>query len=308
MKVGTQTIEIKNRDKIFFPSRNLTKGDVIDYYDDIADHMLPYLKDRPLTLSRFPDGIKDEGFYQKKTPDYFPGWITVMEVKKKEGGTIPQIICNDKATLVFLVNEGTLSFHPWQSKVPDLEKPNKMVFDLDPPKGNFEVVVKGARALHLILEKELGLTSFVMTTGSKGLHIVVPIKTNFNFDIIRTYAEVISAFLAREYPDSFTTEVRKKKREGRLFIDYLRNAYAQTSITPYSLRALEGAPVATPLSWDELDKKGLTSQTYHFGNIFRRLSQTEESPWKQFNKSRSDLGNRIEKLERLADKRIAEKL
>lgn len=307
MKVGTQTIEIKNRDKIFFPSRNLTKGDVIDYYDNIADHLLPYLKDRPLTLSRFPDGIKEEGFYQKKTPDYFPDWITVMKVKKKEGGTIPQIICDNKATLIFLVNEGTLSFHPWLSEVSDLEKPNKIVFDLDPPKGNFELVLKGARALRSILENELDLTSFVMTTGSKGLHVVVPIETNFNFDIVRTYAEVISAYLAREYPDSFTIEVRKKKREGRLFIDYLRNAYAQTSIPPYSLRALEGAPVATPLSWDELDKKGLESQTYHIGNIFRRLSQIED-PWKQLSKSRSDLGIRIEKLEDLADKKMEEKL
>jgi bifunctional non-homologous end joining protein LigD len=274
MKVGTQTIEIKNRDKIFFPSGNLTKSDVIDYYADIAEHLLPYLKDRPLTLSRFPDGIKAEGFYQKKTPDYFPDWITVMEVQKKEGGTISQIICNDKATLIFLVNEGTLSFHPWLSEVSDLEKPNKMVFDLDPPKRNFDLVLKGARALRTLLEDELDLTAFVMTTGSKGLHVVVPIETNFSFDIVRTYAEVISAYLTREYPDSFTTEVRKKKREGRLFIDYLRNAYAQTSIPPYSLRALEGAPVATPLSWEELDKKGLTSQTYHIGNIFRRLSQT----------------------------------
>lgn len=307
MKIGTKSIEIKNRDKVFFPSRNLTKGDVIDYYDNIADHLLPYLKNRPLTLSRFPDGIKNEGFYQKKTPDYFPDWITVMEVKKKEGGTIPQIICNDKATLIFLVNQGTVSFHPWLSEVSDLEKPNKIVFDLDPPKENFDLVLKSARALRSLLEEELNLTSFVMTTGSKGLHVAVPIKTNFNFDIVRTYAEVISAYLAREYSDSFTTEVRKKERKGRLFIDYLRNTYAQTSIPPYSLRALEGAPVATPLSWDELDKQGLESQSYHIGNIFQRLSQIED-PWKQFNKSRSDLGNRIENLERLADKKMEKKL
>ena len=307
MKIGTQTIEIKNRDKIYFPSTNLTKGDVIDYYDNIADHLLPYLKNRPLTLSRFPDGIKNEGFYQKKTPDYFPDWITVMKVKKKEGGTIPQIICNDKATLIFLVNQGTVSFHPWLSEVSDLEKPNKIVFDLDPPEGNFDLVLKSARALRSLLEEELNLTSFVMTTGSKGLHVAVPIKTSFNFDIVRTYAEVISAYLAREYSDSFTTEVRKQERKGRLFIDYLRNTYAQTSIPPYSLRALEGAPVATPLSWDELDKQGLKSQSYHMGNIFQRLSQIED-PWKEFNKSRSDLGSRIENLERLADKKMEKKL
>lgn len=298
MKIGSHEVEIKNRDKIFFPEDNITKGDLIDYYEKISDTFLPYLKDRPLSLNRFPDGITNEGFYQKQVSDYFPDWMDTVEIEKKEGGSNTQIICNSKATLVYLVNQGTISFHPWLCTTADLHKPDKLVFDLDPPQGNFEIVVKGAKALRSLLDEELGLNSFLMTTGSKGLHVVCPIKTEKKFEDVRGFAKEAANFLADNDPDTFTIETRKDQRKGRLFIDYLRNAYAQTSIPPYSVRAREGAPVATPLGWDELPKEGLHSQSYTIKNIFKRLSQKDD-PWSSFHKKATKIDNAVKKLNAL---------
>ncbi|SHF47263.1 bifunctional non-homologous end joining protein LigD [Fodinibius roseus] len=295
MQYGPYSIDIKKRGKVFFPENNITKGDLIDYYDKIADYLLPFLRDRPLTLSRFPDGINEDGFYQKEAPDYFPDWIESIEVTKKEGGEIQQVICNNKATLIYLVNQGTISFHPWLSTTTDLNRPNKLVFDLDPPQGNFDLVLEGAKFLRSLLEKQLGLNAFVMTTGSEGLHVLCPLRVKKGFDEIRSFARDVAEYMAREQPDTFTVATRKKKREGRLFVDYLRNAYGQTSISPFSLRTLEGAPVATPLDWGELDRDNLTSQSYHIKNTFRRLSQKDDS-WDYFQQKAKGLGKSMDKL------------
>src|SRR5699024_9766540 len=157
----------------------------------------------------FPDGIEGNSFYQKKASDYFPDWIETIKVEKKEGGTNNQVVCNNKATLIYLVNQGTISFHPWLSVAPSTNKPNKLVFDLDPPDGNFDLVIKGAKALYNLLENELNLQAFVMTTGSEGMHIVSPIKPENDFDKVRSFAETISEFLTKEHPDDFTTNIRK---------------------------------------------------------------------------------------------------
>lgn len=298
MKAGSHDIEIKNKDKIFFPDDGVTKGDLIDYYNRIADSILPYLENRPLSLHRFPDGIEEDGFYQKEKPDYFPEWISVTEVKKKEGGSNTQVVCNKRATLIYLVNQGTVSFHPWLSTISDLYKPDKIVFDLDPPEDNFEIVLEGAKALHSLLDEELGLHAFVMTTGSKGLHVTCPIQPENGFNEVREFAKEVANFLVDEAPDSYTVETRKDQRKDRLFIDYLRNAYAQTSIPPYSVRAREGAPVATPLDWDELSKSGLDSRSYHIKNIFQRLSKKDD-PWAEFSNKAAKLGKGVEKLNKL---------
>src|SRR5699024_599271 len=298
MQTGSHTIELQNQDKIFSPDEKITKGDLIDYYSQVSGYLLPFLKDRPLTLRRFPDGINGDGFYQKEVPDYFPDWIKVTEVKKKEGGTTPQVICNNKATLIYLVNQGTLSFHPWLSTADNISNPNKLVFDLDPPEDDFDLVIKGAKALKQLLEEKLDLNTFVMTTGSEGLHVISPIKPTHDFEAVHTFAKKTANLLKKQNADDFTTEMRKEDRNGRLFIDYLRNSYAQTSISPYSARALKGAPVATPLNWDELATKGLTSKSYHIKNIFKRLSQKEDL-WTQFSNKAVDIESRKEQLDNL---------
>lgn len=208
------------------------------------------------------------------------------------------MLCNNKATLIYLVNQGTVSFHPWLSSTADLDKPDKLVFDLDPPKGDFELVLTGAQALRTVLEDQLGLNTFVMTTGSEGLHVVCPLRALNDFEGVRSFAKNTAAYLAGEHPNLFTVEMRKNKRNGRLLIDYMRNAYGQTSIPPYSIRAIEGAPVATPLEWQELNKKGLTSQSYHLKNIFRRLSQ-KDTAWKHFQQRAKNLGHGMIKLQEL---------
>jgi bifunctional non-homologous end joining protein LigD len=296
MKINKHEIDIINRDKVFFPQSQITKGQLIDYYEQIADTMLMHVENRLLTLHRFPDGIQEEGFYQKDRPEHFPEWINSKSVRK-EDGTVDHVICNDKATLVYLANQGTLTFHTWLSKINKVHKPDKIVFDLDPPsKGDFKLVKEGARAIRKYLKDQFSMHSFLMTTGSKGIHVVLSIKIEYDFDTVRQFARAVAENVAQKNPDNFTTQVRKAKRKGRLFIDYLRNAYAQTSIVPYSLRAIEGAPVATPLEWEELGNSNINAQTYHMGNIFRRLGQTED-PWKSFNKQKYSIQKALKRLD-----------
>lgn len=289
-QIGGYTVELSNLDKGMFPEDGLTKRDLIAYYERIAERMLPYMKDRPLNMQRFPDGIGNEGFYEKKVPDYFPDWISVATVPVKESGeNQQQVVCDRAATLVYLANQACITPHIWLSRSDELNQPDRLVFDLDPPEGSrdFAPVVKAAQRLREML-REYYLVPFVMTTGSRGLHVLVPLDGRADFDSVRAFARSLADKLAGQYPDDFTTEVRKDKREGRLFLDYLRNAYGQTAVTPYALRPLPGAPVATPLDWSELDEANLDSQSYHFGNIFRRLGQKVD-PWQELEKHKAGI-------------------
>ncbi|MFW6117245.1 MAG: non-homologous end-joining DNA ligase [Thermoproteota archaeon] len=277
-KFGSYTVEVSDVDKVLFPEDDFTKGDLIDYYNRISDVLLPHLKDRPITMQRFPDGINEEGFYQKEVPDYFPDWIERIKVEKKEGGSQNQVICNNKATLVYLADKACITPHIWLSRKDQLHHPDKIVFDLDPPDDDFEPVRSAASSLKKILD-HLDLTSFVMTTGSRGLHVAVALDRSEDFDAVRDFAQRVAEYLASKHPDIFTTEERKKKRRGRLFLDILRNAYGQTSVAPYAVRAKTGAPIATPIDWKELKDKNLNSQSYTIDNIFQRLGQKDD-PWK----------------------------
>ncbi len=289
MNINNKIIDLSNTDKIFFTEENISKGDVIDYYKRVSPIILPYLKDRPLTLHRFPDGISKEGFYQKQIPDYFPNWVNRITVNKKGDGDVTHVLCNNKETLVYLANQACITPHIWLSKTPELEKPNKILFDLDPPVDSLSLVVKAARELKKVLER-FDFYTYLMTNGSKGIHLVVPIKANFNFKSVRQYAKKIADYVVQKNSDIFTTEHKKNKREGRVFIDYLRNSYGQTSVTPYSIRALEGAPIATPLDWHELNSNSFNPRKYSIKNIFLRLGQKED-PWKDMHKNARPLNN-----------------
>lgn len=278
LQVGRQTIEVERADKLLFPEDGITKGDLIDYYREIADTMLPYMKDRPLTMHRFPDGIEGNDFYQKEAPDYLPGWIRRVTIRVEGSGQEQdQIVCDDAATLVYLANQACITPHIWLSRAGKLDHPDRLIFDLDPPTEDFEPVRQAAQALRAILQ-DIELASYVMTTGSRGLHVVVPLDRSADFDTVRDFARDLAEVLAARHPDRLTTAQRKAQRDGRLFLDYLRNSYGQNSVAPYAVRARPGAPVATPLDWEELSRKQLTSQTYNMSNIFRRLGQ-KENPW-----------------------------
>lgn len=295
---GHHEVEVTSLDKVMFPDAGLTKGDLIDYYHRIAETMLPHVERRPLTMHRFPNGIGEPGFYQKEAPDYFPNWIDRVAVEVEEDQEIQhQVVCNNPATLVYLANQACITPHVWLSRTDKLDCPDKLIFDLDPPGGDFEMVRAAARALREMMQ-EVGLVPFVMTTGSKGLHVVAPLNRDTDFDAARAFARELAETLAGREPDRFTTETRKNKRRGRLFLDYLRNSYGQHGVAPYAVRAKPGAPIATPLDWDELANHDLHSQSYSMQNIFRRLGQKAD-PWRDIMGHARSLKEARERLEKL---------
>ncbi|HET8753162.1 MAG TPA: non-homologous end-joining DNA ligase [Salinimicrobium sp.] len=261
-------VEITHPEKVIFPAKKITKGDMAEYYAEVADIMLPYLKNRPLTLKRFPAGIKNKGFYQKNASDHFPRYIKLIEIET-EDGVNTQILCNNKKTLIYLVNQNTVAFHIWLSRKDKIRQPDKVIFDLDPPADSFEKVKEAAKTLRNYLQKK-NIDPNLMTTGQNGLHIYYDIRRGKDFDEVKTQVKSMADELVELRPDLLTTKIRKDQRDGKIFVDYLRNAYAQTGICPYSLRSNEEAGIATPIEWEELEK--LESASYfNFENILDRI-------------------------------------
>lgn len=303
MNFGKHSVEISNRDKVFFPKSKYTKGDLIDYYEKIAEVMLPHINNRLVTMIRFPDGINGKRFYQKDAPDYFPDWIEKKQVENQDGTTTNYVICNDEASLVYLANQACITPHIWLSKKDKLRYPDRMIFDLDPADEDFSKVKLAATRLRELLQDRLDLPTFLMTTGSKGLHIVVPLKREKSFDEVRDFTQQISAYLEKKYPEDLTTAIRKNKRGNKIFLDVARNAFAQTTVAPYAVRPLSGAPVATPLDWEELEKKDMNSQSYTIENIFRRLG-SKKDPWSNINDSAVTLDKAQKKFDAFKDEKV----
>ncbi|MEA3402376.1 MAG: non-homologous end-joining DNA ligase [Armatimonadota bacterium] len=301
MRIGGREIEISSREKVFFPDAGLTKGDVIDYYAGVADVMVPHMKRYGVSMQRFPDGLQGSGFYNKNTPDYFPDWIQTVHFPKREGGSFEAPIVDSAAALVYLANQAVLTPHLYLSRSDDLERPDRMIYDLDPPgdSRDFEPVRRAALELQEVLEK-VGLAAFVQTTGSKGLHIIVPLRRGHDFDTVREFAHDLAELLVHRSPDDYTLEQRKKKRRGRLFLDVLRNSYGATSVAPYAVRARPGAPVATPLDWHEVRDSDLGPRDWTIQSIPRRLAQKDD-PWAGMMRRARSLDGPREKLDRLLD-------
>jgi bifunctional non-homologous end joining protein LigD len=237
--------------------------------------MLTYVRGRIVTMRRFPNGITGKSFYQKEVPDYFPEWIQRVEVKKEDGKLV-QLVIENAATLVYLANQACITPHVWLSRAVRRDRPDRLIFDLDPSGGDFAPVRDGARMLREMLQ-QAGLEPYLMTTGSRGLHVVVALDESATFDETRSFAQQVASGLVAREPKHFTVEQRKSKRKDRIFLDTLRNAYAQHGVAPYAVRAKPGAPVATPIDWKELGNIG--PQTYTVKNIFQRLSRKTD-PWK----------------------------
>lgn len=290
-----QRIKLSNLDKVLFPD-GITKGQVIDYYEQVAPYMLPHVKDRPLNMERFPDGIQKKGFYHKEAPEYFPKYIELVEVEVSEKETQMQPMANNTASLVYLAQMAALTLHHWLSRKQDLHKPDKVVFDLDPStEEGWEVVIEGAHDLRAMLT-EMGLPSFVMVTGSRGLHIGVPIKPEHDYDTVQLFTKAVCTTL--EHRDAkFTTKFRKEKRKDRVFLDYLRNRYGHTSVAPYTIRARPGATVATPITWDELKDPKLRPNQFNIVNVLERLKK-QGDPWKDFDSFQTPLPS-FDKIEKV---------
>jgi len=296
---GGIPVPLTHPGKILFPADGLTKEDLARYYADVADVMLPWLRDRPITMVRYPDGLGGQRFFQKNASSYFPRWIRRVEVGK-EGGVVEHVICDKPATLVYLANQACIEIHGFLSRAGKVEVPDQLVFDFDPPDGqHFPDVRRVALWARELLDGELGLTSFVRTSGGRGLHVHVALNRRAGFDATREFAHQAAEVLARRHPDVVTTEQRKDKRGTRIYADVMRNAYAQTVVANYGVRGRPGAPVATPLSWQEVDDPGLEPGQFTLATVRARLAGTDD-PWSDFTTSRHSLGqarNRLAKLD-----------
>jgi bifunctional non-homologous end joining protein LigD len=295
VRVGRRTVEVSNAGKVLYPGDGITKGELVDYYRQVAGRMLPHLRGRPVAMERYPDGIEGERIFQKDVPGYFPGWIDRVKVHK-EGGTLQQAVCDQAATLVYLANQACITPHVFLSRTDRLDHPDQLIFDLDPAGDDFQAARRAALALRSLLE-ELELPSFPKTTGGKGVHVTVPLDRRADYDTVRRFARQVAAVLAGRQPDRLTTEQQKRNRGGRLYLDVMRNAYAQTAVPPYAVRARPGATVATPLDWNEVEDPSLRPAAFTIRSVLARFEQAD--PWKDLRRRGRSLARARGRLEAL---------
>ena len=286
-------VEVPRADKVLYPDDGLTKADVAGYYADVADAMLPHLAHRPVNMQRFPDGIDGQAFYEKKRPDHFPDWVHDTTVHTADG-TQRQVVVADRRTLVYLAGQACLTPHTWLSREPDLDHPDQLIVDLDPSGDDLALVRRATRTVRDVLES-LDLPAYLKTTGSRGYHVLVPLRPEHGFDDVRRLARHVAGLVVEQDPDAFTVEQRKQKRGSRVFVDVLRNGYGQTAVPPYALRARPGAPVATPIEWDELSRV----EPDHFtpDAVRRRLAERGD-PWSGVRRHARSLTKLLDRLDR----------
>ena len=280
MRVGRRRVRLTHPDKVLFPADGITKADLAAYYAAVAPAMLTHVRDRPLNLWRWNAGIDNKVVVQQEIPKGAPDWVRRVTVPRRRGGEVCHAVGGEAATLVWLANQNCITPHAWTSRADRPDHPDRLVFDLDPPDdadGHFERIRAGAVALGDVL-RELGLAPYAMTSGSRGIHVVAPLRRGPDADTVRTRAGEIAVVLADRRPDELTTEWRKAKRGGRVLVDVARNTYGQTAVAPYAVRALPGAPVATPLAWEELDDPELHPRRWTLATIPDRLEHGGD-PW-----------------------------
>lgn len=294
LDVGGRSVTVSRPGKVLFPDDGLTKGDLVEHYRRVAPLMLPWLRDRPLSFTRHPDGLAGESFFQQAAPGYAPDWVR-RATMPKEGGRLERVICDSEATLVFLANQAAVTLHAWLSRTDRPERPDQLLFDLDPPGDDFGEARWAALRLRELLD-EIGLASVVKTTGGRGLHVMVRLARTHEFDAVRGFAVALAEVLAAREPKRLTTEVRKAARQGRLYLDISRNAYGQHAVVPYSVRARPGAPVAAPLAWSEVDDRTLRPGAFTMRTIAPRL---DDDPWHDLPAPLRSLGPAYDRLEAL---------
>ena len=295
-ELGDRTIEITHPERVLFPADGITKADLAAYHHAVAPVLVPHLADRPLMLQRFPSGIDKDGFYQKDAGKTLPKWIRTVRARK-EGGTVNHPIVDDEAALLALSNLGTVSFHRWGARADELERPDVLIIDLDPSRDDIAAVVQAARWTRELLD-ELDLAAYVQVTGSRGLHVVTPLDRSASTEDVGSFADGLATVLAARHPDELTVEFHKAARGDRLYLDMARNGYAQTAVAPYSVRPRAGAPVATPVEWDELDDPELRADQWTIATIPDRMA-TRADPWADMARHARSLPSRTERLARL---------
>lgn len=266
---GTRVNKFTNLTKLFWPEEKITKGDLINYYQNVSEYILPYLKDRPVMLHRYPNGIQEEGFYQKNLVEH-PPWVKTVKIQHEER-EVNYILIQDEASLLYAVNLGSIDFHPFLSTIQQLDKPDYLIFDLDPNEIEFECVIEIALKLHAILEKAK-IKNYCKTSGGRGLHIFVPLNHQYTYKEAKAMGEVIAKEVQNHFNDLVTLIKNPGRFKHKVYIDYQRNNLGQTTVSPYSVRPKQGAPVSTPLEWKEV-KKGLNPIQFTIKTIPKRVEE-----------------------------------
>lgn len=276
MNLQGREVHLQRPDKLLYPKAGVTKADLAQYLLRASSRMLPHLHDRPLTFVRMPDGIDGPVFFQKNTPANIPDWVPRCPAEGSSG-PVEYMVVNEAPALVVLADQGVAEIHGWVARCATPDKPDRFVVDFDPPDaGLFDVIREGASDLATILQKR-GASVFVMRTGSRGLHLVVPLVPEATHDEVNAFVDALGRSLVRHRPDRFTMEARRSRRDGKVYLDMLRNRRNQTSVMPWSPRSLDGASVAAPLALEELDDDTLDSKQVTIKNAHRWLEKPD--PW-----------------------------
>jgi len=290
---------ITHPEKVLFPGDGITKGGLAEYYEAIAPAMLPHIRNRPVTMERYPAGIDKQGFWQKDVSRGFPSWLERVEVPKK-GGVVHHALITDLRSLLWVVNQNTITPHVWTSRVPHLDRPDICVFDLDPPDaGSPDMLRAAAVALRDLLE-QLGLPSWVKTTGSKGLHLAIPLDGSADKGTAARFAHSVGRLIVSRYPGELTLEFHKKDRGGRILVDTGRNDYTATFAAAYAVRARHGAPVSAPCTWEEVTTAAIRPDSLTIRDVPGRVERLGDL-WADMRRRRYSLTRPIEKLRRLMD-------
>ncbi|MEK6280180.1 MAG: non-homologous end-joining DNA ligase [Acidobacteriota bacterium] len=289
---------ITHPEKVLFPGEGITKGELASYYEQIAPVMLPHIRRRPITMERYHRGIGVPGFFQKDVSKGFPSWLKRVEVPKNDG-TVNHPIANDTRSLLWLANQNSITIHVWPSRTPTLYNPDVCVFDLDPSKeGDVDTVCSAALGLRDLLA-ELGLPSWVKTSGSKGFHIAVPLDGKADFGIVSRFAHAVGKILVKRDPGNLTQEFSKANRGGRILVDTGRNGYSATFAAAYTVRAKPGAPVSAPCTWEELERREVGPRSFTLRNMAQRINHVGDL-WADLLNTRRSLRRPMEKLRKLA--------
>ena len=284
---------ITHPDKVLFPDDGITKGDLAAYYETVAPLMLPHIIGRPLTMERYPSGIGKKGFWQKDVSKGFPEWLERIEVPKR-GGRVHHPVVRDLRALLWLANQNCITPHVWSSRTPDLDRPDLCVFDFDPSRDEPEVLRRVVLALRVLLE-ELGLPSWVKTSGSKGFHVVVPLDGQDGFEDVWRFAASVGARLVARDPEHLTLEFAKADRGGRILVDTGRNGYSATFAAAYAVRAQPGAPVSAPCTWDEIESGAVLPRTFTLRGMAARVARAGD-PWADLTQRPSSLRSAVQAL------------
>jgi len=299
LTVNNKELTFTNVDKIYWPKEKITKRDLINYYHAVAPYMLPYLKDRPQSLNRNPDGITKPGFYQKDVTDKAPDWATTHPyTTESEGKKKQYLVCTDEASLLYMANLGCIEINPWLSTIHHPDNPDWCVIDLDPGKISFDKVIEAAQVVKQVLD-DLGVKSWCKTSGSSGLHIYIPLEAKYSYDQSRQLAELLVTQVHHEIPSFTSLERSPAKRKTKIYLDYLQNRTVQTIAAPYSLRPKPGATVSTPLHWEEV-KKGLSMHDFTIDTIHGRLKEMGDI-WKPVMGAGINLEKVLDKLSALEE-------